>query len=67
MENMKVRQAALLHGVKLWEIADRIGLSDFAFSRQLRKELPPEEQDRILKIIEDIAERRETVDAHEDD
>ncbi len=55
MCNLKIRTAAKDAGVKLWQIADRLGMNDGNFSRMLRKELPREQQREILGIIEDIA------------
>ena len=57
MSNTKVREAALHSGVRLWEIAHALGMTDGNFSRKLRLELPDEEQKRILGIIDEI--RRE--------
>lgn len=54
MENQRIREAATAAGVKLWQIAEAYGLSDGNFSRKLRRELPEEEQKRILKIIEEL-------------
>ena len=36
--NNEIRVAANTARVRLWEIADAIGLSDSSFSRKLRKE-----------------------------
>lgn len=58
MKNQDIRQAAKENGVKLWEVADRIGLTDGNFSRKLRKELPEEEQKRLISLIEAIADER---------
>lgn len=55
MTNQDVRQAATGAGVKLWRIADALGIADCNFSRKLRKELPQEEKDRIFKIIERLS------------
>ena len=55
MCNMDIRQAAAGAGVRLWQIADAIGLNDGNFSRKLRKELPEDEQQKIFGIIEDLA------------
>ena len=55
MNNKEIREAALRHRLKLWEVANRCGLSDAAFSRKLRHELPDEEKARILEIIEELA------------
>lgn len=54
LTNELIRTTALQKGVKLWEIAERIGLNDGNFSRKLRRELPQEEQERILCAIEAI-------------
>jgi len=59
MENSKIRNRAKEAGVKLWEIADRYGVNDGNFSRKLRRELPDEDRDRILAIIDEIAAERE--------
>lgn len=50
-KNEQIRTAAKQHGVKLWQVADELGLNDGNFSRKLRHELPPEETERILSII----------------
>lgn len=55
MKNMKIREAAKQAGVYLWEIAERFGCNDGNFSRRLRRELPKDEQRRILAIIAELA------------
>ena len=55
MENVKIREAAKQTGVYLWEIAERFGCNDGNFSRKLRRELPENEQRRILGIIAELA------------
>ena len=54
-ENMKIRNHAKEKGVKLWQVAEAIGLYDGNFSRKLRHELPEDEQLHILEIIDKIA------------
>ena len=54
-KNIEVRSAAASAGVKLWQIADAIGVNDGNFSRKLRKEFTPEEKERILEIIDRIS------------
>ena len=61
MENLKVRQKAKCSGVKLWEIAERVGITDSNFSRKLRRELSEAERDRLLAIIDAIVTEREGV------
>ncbi|MDL2300400.1 hypothetical protein LJC01_02005 [Clostridiaceae bacterium OttesenSCG-928-D20] len=55
MNNQDIRQAALNAGVKLWQIADELGIADCNFSRRLRKELPDEQKKNIFAIIERLA------------
>ena len=57
--NREVRAYSIKKGVLLWEIAEAIGISDSSFSRKLRRELPAEERERILAIIDQIAAERE--------
>lgn len=57
--NMEIRIAAKNAGVKLWEVAEAIGISDGMFSRKLRRELPEAEQRKILSIVADLARRKE--------
>lgn len=61
MKNEKIRQAAMITRVKLWEVAAALGVTDGTLSRKLRFELPEEEQTRIIGIIEQIAAEREGI------
>jgi len=56
MMNIDIRNAASGAGVKLWQIADALGIADFNFSRKLRKELSQEEKERILSIIDQLSQ-----------
>lgn len=57
MANQEIRQAATLAGVRLWQIAERLGIADCNFSRKLRKELPQDEKEKIFSIIQDLSRR----------
>lgn len=59
--NGEIRKAAKSKGVKLWEVAEALGTSDAAFSRKLRRELPSEERERVLSIIDQLAAERAEV------
>lgn len=59
--NAEIRRAAKRAGVCLWQIAERLGINDGNFSRKLRRELPPEERERIMSIIKDLAAERAEV------
>ena len=53
--NRDIREAAKASGVKLWQIADALGINDGNFSRKLRCELPRDEKIKIQAIIVDLA------------
>ena len=52
MTNSKVRIKMIESGIKQWELAKLLGVSESALSRKFRNELPEEEQDRICELIE---------------
>lgn len=54
MNNLDIRTEASNAGVKLWQIAEKLGINDGNFSRKLRKELNAEEKARIRAIIAKI-------------
>ncbi len=54
MKNLDIRTEAKNAGVKLWQIADELGMTDGNFSRKLRKELNPEEKAKIKSIIAEL-------------
>lgn len=56
--NKEIRNAAKAAGVLHWEIAEKLEIQDSAFSRKLRKELPQDERDKILGIINELADEK---------
>lgn len=42
----------------MWQLADRLGVSDATLSRKLRKELSAKEKMRCLQIVEQLTEQR---------
>ena len=56
--NVGIRNAAKEAGVYLWQIAEQIGMNDGNFSRKLRRELPREEAERILVIIDQLVQKK---------
>lgn len=57
MTNVDIRCAAGGVGVRLWQIAEELKISDCSLSRKLRKELPVEEKRRIFEIIEKLSKQ----------
>ena len=56
MSNQDIRRTAAGAGVKLWQIADSLGITDSSFSRKLRKELPQEEKEKIFSVIQKLSQ-----------
>lgn len=54
MTGSEIKKLVLDSGLKLWQIAERWGLTDGNFSRRLRKPFDETEVERVKKIIADI-------------
>ena len=50
--NIKIRLKIFETGLKQWKVAQLMGVSESKLSRMLRDELPEDEQNRIIDIIE---------------
>lgn len=59
MCNEDVRCACRLHGVKLWQVAEQLGMTDGNLSRKLRRELPQKDKQEIFDIIDCLAGGKE--------
>ena len=55
MLNQDIRQAAAGAGIKLWQVADALGIADCSLSRKLRRELPAADKEKIMEIIENLS------------
>lgn len=55
MSNQDIRRVAAEARIKLWQIADALGMADCSFSRKLRKELSKEEKEKIFSIIRELS------------
>ena len=59
MNNLDIRQKCKESRVRLWEIAERMGVCDMTLSRHLRHELNQEEKNKIFTIIDELARQRD--------
>ena len=64
MRNVAIREQAKSSGVRLWEIAEALGVSEATVTRMMRRELLEAEQRKILNIVAVLAQRKEA-EAHE--
>lgn len=58
MANERIKDTCKNKKVKLWEVAEALGIQDSALSRKLRKELPEKETVNILHIIDQLAKEK---------
>lgn len=61
MKNRDIKEYAKSKGVRLWQIAEVLHINDGNFSRRLRKELPEAQKQQIIRIIDELAEKRTVV------
>ena len=57
--NAEIRESAKQAGEYLWQVATVCGVNDGNFSRKLRRELPQEEKEKILAIIDRLAQEKQ--------
>lgn len=46
---------ASVHGIWLWRVAERVGLSDYRLSRLMRRELSPDFKAKLFEAIDQLA------------
>lgn len=51
LKNLKIRNALVQNNMKQWQLADYLGISEYTLCKKLRKELPEQEQERIIEVI----------------
>lgn len=57
IRNIRIRTELKECGVKYWELAMIMGISDATLCRRLRIEIPAEEQERIIKLIREYSDQ----------
>ena len=53
-KNTEIRREILGAGLRFWQVAAKLGISDDAFSKKLRFELNDEEKNQIREIIKEL-------------
>lgn len=53
--NKMIRNAAKMNGVKLWQIAEYLGISEPTITRWLRIPLSSEKEKAVMEAVEAIA------------
>lgn len=55
MANKQIKIDLLTYGIKHYELAEALGISEFTLCRWLRKELSIDKKDMIIKTIEKLS------------
>lgn len=63
--NNTIKDYAKISGVKLWQVAEVLGLHDSNFSKKLRHQLTPNEEQKICSIIDQIAAKKKEGERNE--
>lgn len=53
-KNLDIRAELKQAGIFIWQIADKMGISDMTLTRKFRYELSDEEKNNIRRMIADI-------------
>ena len=61
MANKIIREELKARGVRHWELAHALGISEQTMVRRLRFEMDEDRQLEMLMKIEEIAKRKETI------
>ena len=54
MSGAEIKKTILDNGLKLWQVAYALGITDGNFSRKLRKDFTESETEQIFAIIEEL-------------
>lgn len=52
--NKEIRRKIGAYGLKHWQVAEALGMSEATFYRKMRKELPNDEKEKFLAIIDEL-------------
>lgn len=52
--NEDIKNIAKENNIRLWRVAERLGVSDSNFSRMLRYKLSKEDKEKILDVIKEL-------------
>lgn len=55
LRNRRLREVCKKHRMYLWELADLLGITEVTLSRKLRRELTEDEQNDLIRIVEEAA------------
>ena len=57
--NTEIQQAMKANGVKQWQVAEKLNINEFVFSRWFRHELSEKQRNAVLAAIKEIHEEKQ--------
>ncbi len=57
--NYEIKSEAMRHGIRLYQIAQHLRISESSFNQKLRSELSEEDRKRFLSAIKEISESKQ--------
>lgn len=54
MKGAEIKAKVIAAGLKLYEVAEEIGITETSFSRKLRKDFNEKDTEKVLKAIEKL-------------
>ncbi|GGF24271.1 hypothetical protein GCM10010954_23940 [Halobacillus andaensis] len=54
MKNKDIREAISKAGLRHWQVAEAYGIHEGNFSRLLRKELSPDQKEKVFLVIQKL-------------
>lgn len=58
IENIEIRNLIKQHRLFFYEVAEKIGITEYTFSKWLRKELTAEQKQKVLFAINELSGRQ---------
>lgn len=59
MTNEEIRGAIRSSGFRYWQVAEAAGIRPDSLSVKLRHELEPEEKQKLLRVVEQLKQKKE--------
>lgn len=57
--NYEIKSEAMRHGIRLYQIAQHLRISESCFNQKLRNELSEEDRERFLSAIKELSESKQ--------
>lgn len=55
MKNKDIRAAIADAGLRMWQVAEALGIADTTFCRKLRHELSDDDKEQVFKAIRELS------------